>query len=191
LLVQRPVGTAHVWKTVTRLTKNSGSGQLPGVPLGDKYRYRLAAIEGTRVLARDVQGFSIFGQVPFSTLLNEYQNKVLTLAQGTFPYTRYNYGDRSPIIEVNNNNCLSVHIDFVAFEYYNHAAPGTETFTLVQESRDPVSVSVPYNSIGALEAELSPGQSWGLNSSHASPHQGSPTMSYLNGYAICKSTETF
>ena len=51
LVVQRPVGTARVFKTVVRLRGRRGSAQLPPRPLG-KYRYRLAAIRGERIVAK-------------------------------------------------------------------------------------------------------------------------------------------
>jgi YVTN family beta-propeller protein len=67
LVVQRPVGTARTWRTMLKLGTRSGSAELPGLTLG-KYRFRLAALRGHRVLAQQVAGIGVFGQVPFSTL---------------------------------------------------------------------------------------------------------------------------
>lgn len=191
LVVQKPVGTAHVWKSIMRLNSNSGSAELGGLPLGT-YRLRIADLIGRRVLAQQVGTLSVYGQVPFSTLFNDHQNKVQATPQYTFPWVVSHYdGDGPTAFQVSNNNCLSVHIGFVSRDYYNHDETGTETLTLIQESKDPVSTSVAYNAIGSLDAELVVGQSWAVNQSHVSEQQGNPTITYMNGYAICKSTEPF
>jgi hypothetical protein len=191
LVLQKPVGTARVWKTIMRLSSNRGSAELSGLALGS-YRLRIADLVGHRVLAQQVGTLSVYGQVPFSTLFNDHQNKVQTTPQYTFPWVVSHYdGDGPTAFQVSNNNCLSVHVSFVSMEYYNHSATGTETLTLVQESKEPVSTSVAYNAIGSLDAELVVGQSWAVSQSHVSEHQGSPTMTYINGYAVCKSTEPF
>jgi hypothetical protein len=191
LVLQKPVGTAHVWKSIMRLNSNSGSAEMSGLPLGT-YRLRIADLIGRRVIAQQVGTLPVYGQVPFSTLFNDHQSKVQTTPQYTFPWVVSHYdGDGPTAFQVSNNNCLSVHIGFVSMEYYNHGATGTETLTLVQESKEPVSTSVAYNAIGSLDAELVVGQSWAVSQSHLSEHQGSPTMTYINGYAICKSAEPF
>jgi hypothetical protein len=64
------------------------------------------------------------------------------------------------------------------------ATKGSGTVTIVQEARQPVSATVPFSTIGSVEAELTPGQTWAVNG----PDGDSV---HLNGYAICDSTEPF
>lgn len=188
LVIQRPVGTARTWRTIQRLGGNRGRAKLSGLPLG-KYRLRIAAIAGGRVLAQQVRSLAVFGPVPFSTLFNDHQDKSHVTPQFTFPYVLWYYGDETPLFNVDRNNCLSVHIDFVALEYKNPSAPGTAILTLVQESREAISASAAYSTLGALDAPLTPGQSWAVNASHVS--SGPSPKGYINGFAVCNSREPF
>lgn len=184
LVMQRPVGTAHTWQTIMKLPSNSGSGELPGMQLG-KYRLRLADLSGRRVLARQVVGIGVFGSVPFSTLFgNRSLNGVAATPKYSFPYVAYWDGevDDNPIFTVEHNHCQNVHIAFLP----GFLGPGTTgSITVVQESRDPVIASADRDTIGSLDAELVPGQSWAVNGETVSEHIN------LNGYAICDSTESF
>jgi len=197
LVVQRPVGTSRTWKTMQRLPSKSGAGELPGVSLG-KYRYRLAALKGRRVLAQQVAGVGVFGQVPLSTLLGDYGEGpgVYTTPSASFPYIyRSGAGDsNSPdtAFSAEHNHCLSVHVAFVPGypnlpSYYDKSTV-TGTVSVVQESRDPVSASAPYDGIGSVDSELVPGQSWSVIASYQGEFE---PLIYLNGYAICSSTEPF
>src|SRR4051794_10342241 len=40
LVIQRPFGTARTWRSIKRLSTNSGSGELLGLPMGT-YRIRI------------------------------------------------------------------------------------------------------------------------------------------------------
>jgi hypothetical protein len=187
LVIQKPEGTAYTWRTIMRLNTNSGSAELPPMPLG-KYRLRIADLSGHRVLARQVSGIGVFGQVPFSTLFqgSEQTPGVHAGPSYSFPFVASWEDGRSPAFTVQRNHCSLVHIAFVGSGY---GKPGTSIVTLVQESRDPVSASAPFDSIGSLDAEVIPGQSWAVNFSE----QELPTMylAYINGYAVCNSTEPF
>jgi hypothetical protein len=182
LVVQRPVGTAHTWQTILRLSSNSGSGELPGFPLGT-YRLRIADLVGRRVLAQQVAGIAVFGEVPFSTLFGSNNSGVHITPTTSFPYVNYYYGS-SHLFTVEHNRCSHVHIAFVGHhgEYEDPKAP--LTLTLVQESREPTTASAPPEAIGSLDAELVPGQSWGVNIA------ATPGV-YINGYAVCDSAESF
>jgi len=57
---------------------------------------------------------------------------------------------------------------------------------VVQETRDPVSASAPFNGLGSLDAQLVPGHSWSVTLSHAGGV--SPLTFYMNGSASCDST---
>jgi microcystin-dependent protein len=191
LVVQRPFGTAHVWKSIMRLRAKTGTAQLPAQTLGP-HRFRIAAFNGRRLLAQRTSTVSVFGAVPFTTLFNVNEEKALALPQNTFAYVGYHYDGDGPVtFQVKDNNCTHVHIAFAAREYYQHDSPGTETLTLVQESMDPVSFSAEFNTVSSLDADLIPGQSWAVNQSHVGKYGGNASIVYINGYAICNSTEPF
>jgi hypothetical protein len=182
LVIQRQVGTARTWKTVMRLPTDNGSASLPGLPLG-RYRLRIANLSVIRrVVAQQVVGIGVFGPVPFTTLFDTDATHAYTTPTATFPYVRsYDSVVGTPAFTVDHNHCNFVHIAFVSGSSYTTY---TSVVTLVQESRDPVSVSVPTDTIGALDATLVPGQSWSLNLDTI----GGESVYYINGYAICSST---
>ncbi|MFZ1990965.1 MAG: hypothetical protein WAW96_14480 [Alphaproteobacteria bacterium] len=184
LVIQKPEGTAHTWRTIMPLHGNSGSAELPGLALG-KYRFRLADLAGRRVLARQASGVGVFGQVPFSTLFgNRDDSGVASTPQNSFPYVAAWDGEYedNPIFKVEHNHCNYVHIGFLV----TFLGPGTTgSLTVVQESRDPVTVTAGRDTIGSLDAALVPGQSWAVNGETVSEHIN------LNGYAICDSTDSF
>jgi hypothetical protein len=202
LVIQQPVGTAHIWKTIMKLGSNSGSAELPGMPLG-KYRLRIADLAGHRVLARKVAGVGVFGQVPFLTLFKTSNYEidlrppgVYTTPSASFPYaSSFDPGaadSPNTAFTVEHNHCVAVHMDFVPSHpeldaWYN---PSTVSgaVTVVQEASGPVSASAPYDGIGTLDAALAPGQSWSVNVSYQGEFQ--PSI-YLNGYAVCDSTDSF
>jgi hypothetical protein len=180
LVVQKPEGTAHTWRTIMRLNSNSGSAELAALALG-KYRFRIADLSGRRVLAQQVSGIGVFGEVPFSTLFGSRGSiQIATFPHFTFPYVIYWGGefDDNPIFQVEHNECLSVHIAFVPSKTTNGE------IELVQESHDAIGASVADNAIGSLDAQVVPGQSWAVNG------QGLEDI-HINGYAICDSTRSF
>ncbi len=197
LAIQRPVGTAHTWKTLMKLPSNSGSAELAGMPLG-RYRLRLADLSGSRVLATQVVGVGVFGQVPLSTLLigKEIESGVYTTPSNSFPFAFRGFAGPTATPQmaftVEHNHCLSAHFAFVPGDAAQASYYKTNTvvgaITLVQESRAPVKVTAAYNAIGSLDAELVFGQSWSLNMSYEGEFE--PAM-YINGYAVCDSRATF
>jgi hypothetical protein len=185
LVIQKPEGTAHTWRTIIRLPSNRGSAQLSGLALG-KYRFRIADLAGRRVLAQQVDGVAVFGEVPFTTLLREHDEHIVATPSTSFPYIERYWGTPQPAFSVGHTNCLSVHIAFVGqIAPGHHPEPGTATVTVIQETRDPVSASFPYEVIGGLDAELVLGQSWAVNI------DAGPGYIYVNGYAVCDNAEPF
>ena len=169
-----------------KLPSDSGSAALAGMPLG-KYRFRIADLIGHRVLAQQVSGIAVFGQVPFSTLFIDGGSGTYATPTNSFPWVAEWSADAAPAFAVKDNHCLSVHIGFVPGQ---HNGPGTATLTVVQESRDPVSATVPYDAIGSVDAQLTPGQSWAVNISYETSTAANwEPETYVNGYAVCDSTE--
>jgi hypothetical protein len=188
LVIQRPFGTARVWKSIIRLPADSGSAELPGQSLGF-HRFRIAAFRGRQLLAQQTSRVEAFGEVPFTILFANEHPDVYTTPSHSFSYVRSWGGiyEKQNLFGVKNNHCSSVHIAFVPG---NHNEPGVGTLTVVQESRDPVGDSVPHDAIGSVDTELTPGQTWGVNVSVAGT-EGGPTDFYINGDAICDSREPF
>lgn len=196
LAIQHQVGTAHVWKTILKLSGRRGSTRLPAQGVG-KYQYRLAALQGRHVVARQVVTIRVFGEVPFSKLFNREEHVVAT-PQFTFSYAlssqgQYATGQTSTDFSIEHTYCTSVHIGFVGelLGEDNAGYPGGNvTVTLVQASREPVSATVPYLTMGSVDTVLTLGQSWAVNTSD-SQGRGNYThqaVTYFNGYAICDST---
>jgi hypothetical protein len=175
LVIQKPEGTAHTWRSIMKLPSSLGSASLKGMPLG-KYRFRIADLIGRQVLAYQTAGVAVFGEVSLSTLLRSAP-QTATFPTFTFPYVVWwstENGSSNPIFQVEENNCSSAHIAFVP------SKTSTGSITLVQESREAITVSAPDNAIGSLDAPLTPGQSWAVNA-------GGNEDIHLNGYAICDS----
>jgi hypothetical protein len=194
LVVQRSVGTAHVWKTALKLSKPSGTVQLPARSLGT-YRYRLVALEGESIIAKRTVTLDVFGKVLFSKYFGQ-QGGVYAAPTVSFSYSNYLYGPTTPnmteaVVSVKKSNCNSVHVEFITGS--NFPGPGAEptvgTMTVVQQTRDPVSSSAPWDTVGTVDAELVLGQSWSVLASWANGAH-LPDI-YYNGYVVCDSTKPF
>jgi hypothetical protein len=195
VVLQRQEGTAHVWRIVEGLRRGGGSATLGGLPLGH-YLTRVAVLDARgRVLAQQQRRLAVFGDVSFSTLFSGGgggQAGVYTTPTGTFPYvlSRYDGAVDYTAFTVTQNPCRSVHLTFVeGTDSVDDPSQQHGTATVVQQSADPVSTTEPGNSPGAVDAALTPGQSWALNVSQA---QNEPTSFlftwYINGSANCDST---
>jgi hypothetical protein len=206
LVVQRPFGTAHVWKSIMRLPARSGSAELPGLRLGVRW-FRIAAFRGKQLLAQEVSHVGVFGVVPFSVLLRNgnlttghLESGVYATASSSFPYIGGAYagdhGRPNTIFSVNHNRCSGVHVDFVIGESpgeeYSYPGSVYGVVSVVQQSRDPVASEAPLNGIGSVDAGLVPGQAWSLlvEENNRDGRLGAPTV-YFNGYAICDNREPF
>lgn len=191
LVVQRPMGTARTWRTISKLSSRRGTAELPPQTIG-RYRLRLAAFKGRQLLASQVVRVGVFGSVPFSVLLGDDNSGLYATPSRSFPYVDHAQipGDVNapkPVFSVKRNRCSAVHIDFVPGERPLEAevfSPNEGMVTVVQQSRDPVTTSAPYDQIGSVDAELVPGESWSMLVSY----QGGYVPSiYFNGYAVCSS----
>jgi len=196
LVIQRPVGTARVYKTVIKLPGDSGSAQLPAQPIGT-YPYRLVAFEGKRIVAKQAVTVGVFGKVPFSTYFEgEGNGGVYAAPTVSFPYIDFLYGPTQPrlteaLLSVKKNNCSAVHVEFITGTDFpgnsDEFSSTVGTVTVVQQTRDPVSGSAAFNAPGSVDAELVPGQTWSVLGSW-SGGDALPDI-YYNGYVVCDSTK--
>jgi hypothetical protein len=196
LLIQRPVGTARVYKTVVKLAGPSGSTQLPAQPIGT-YPYRLVAFEGNQIVAKQAVTVGVFGKVPFSTYFeNEGDSGVYAAPTVSFPYVAYLYGPTEPhqteaLLSVKKNDCSAVHVEFITGENFpgdaDEYSSTVGTVTIVQQTRDPVSGSAAFDAPGSVDAQLVPGQTWSVLGSWAGG-DALPDI-YYNGYVICDSAK--
>jgi hypothetical protein len=196
LVVQRQEGTRSVWRTVVRLGQGTkGSGTLPRVPIGS-YRLRIADLDRRgHVLSEQRRRVNAFGDVTFSSLFGRGGGGsgagVYNAPTTVFPYALnfYNGVVNYSAFTVAPNPCRSVHLTFIA------GPPGEGedvqithqhgTATIVQESADPVSATAVGNSVATIDAQLVPGQSWGVR---LAQDGGLLFRWYVNGSANCDRT---
>jgi len=177
LLIQRQQGTAHSWRTVAVVGRYVG--KLPALPMG---RYNVRVIELTRrshrVYGENDARLRVFGTVPLGALLagDGATPGTLALPGRTFTYIGNTVG--SMVIPAAGNDCRSVHFD-VAPSPENTESSGVLTVT--QETADPQATTIARGTIGALNASLVVGQSWGTNAE---------SVLYLNGSASCLSAKS-
>jgi len=187
LVVQRRTGTAGVWRSVRSLPREaSGSAQLPGLALGT-YRLRIIVRNAKRkVLAENARTVRVYGQVALVTLVGR-PPQVYTTPTNTFVYVLSNDVGATPasiFTSSKPNPCRSVHLDFVPGEQPTSAPTGV--VSVVQETLDPVTVSSPHDTKGALDAPLVPGRAWSINAASSGVDA---VRIHINGFASC-SAET-
>jgi hypothetical protein len=185
LVIQRPVGTARIWRTVMPLKADRGTGHLPPQALGE-YQLRIAALLGGDVIAKRVFTLPVFGVVSFADLIGSSVRNYAT-PTSSFPYVSVEGPTEQPALAVRDNRCISAHVEFVPGQ---QRGPGTGTVTLVQETRDPVAATAAYDTIGSLDAELTPGETWALNTTYftTTPANWEPDF-YVNGSAVCSTRD--
>jgi hypothetical protein len=198
LAIQRPVGTARVWRTVVRLSGSHGTANLPAYPLGN-YRLRLAVIAGPDVLAQQQRVLHVFGKVPLGTLIGDSAEKgVYATPTTAFPYVTV-FDDRidgdqgQGVIRVSHSPCRSVFLEFVPGTDPGFPLPASDyaeedgILSVVQQTRDPVSATTSFDGVNSVSASVVPGQSWSVNLSQ-SGGDGELLYFYVNGSAECDST---
>jgi hypothetical protein len=193
LVVQRQMGTGRRFRTVLRLHGRRGSASLPPLAIG-AYTLRIAAVRSRRVLASRRASVKVFAAVPFTTLFHKTA-EVYVVPTVAFPWVfqRYAPGDTStgtagPVFSVTKNPCRSVHVDFIpgSFDGGEDMTGQSGTGSVVQQSRDPIATTVPAQTVGRIDAELVPGQSWAFTGAQLSDI--SNVDWYVNGSASCYST---
>jgi hypothetical protein len=193
VVIQRQEGTGHVWRTIATLSGRRGTTSLPSLPLG-VYRVRIGEFTRKRkLLAQQQRVLRVFGFVPLSAMFGDQDAGVYTTPTATFSYAllRDDIGGDGigAFGEDSKNACRAIHIDFLPgstdsdpqdrglFSY-------TGSITLVQESLDPVTASMPFDDRGSLDATLIPGQPWSVNLSSAGPNNVALDF-FINGHAVC------
>jgi hypothetical protein len=191
LVLQRQQGTAHVWRTIKTLRRSAnGSSTVPAYPLG-RYRLRLAALKKRSVVAAQTRQLSVFGTVPFKTLFGRTE-QAYTTGGAIFRFVFGVYAVASgssrsgTLVTVDKNPCRSVHVDFIpGSDRGTEIIEGSGTASIVQESRDAVSATVPAQTVGEVDAVVTPGQAWSINVQDV----GSRVLTwYVNGSASCYAT---
>jgi hypothetical protein len=191
LLVQRPEGTGHVWRTIAVLKGSRGSGSLPALSLG-VYQFRIVNVASrNQVLAQQQHQLRVFGQVTFATLLGNPSGGVYTSATSAFPWVvmgdwfENETGRSSEAFSIPaTNTCRTVHVEFTDHIYASSVPNPTVTISVVQQSSDPVSTTVPPNIGGTVDATVVPGQPWSVVLTSTVANNGNL---YFNGYADCYS----
>ena len=110
-------------------------------------------------------------------------------ASGIFPYAYFFYGDDGydiPAASIGTDNpCRSVTLQFLpADDDADSTAGAVETAEIVQQAQDPVAQTVPYDMIGSISANLTPGQSWGIKLA-VQPQTNAVFNTFINGSAVC------
>lgn len=194
VVFQRAVGTGKVWRNVVALHGNGGSATAPALTLG-VYPVRVVAITRGRVIALSQRRLRVFGQVPLIDLFptisggTSTQESTTSTGSGTFTYLLDYYVDpglQGSPLTVNSaaNDCRAIHFNYLPdAAYYGPAGPAG--LSIVQQAADPSSSTAPYQTVGVLDAALTPGQSWALNLTETG---GVSEHLYIDGYGSCDSS---
>lgn len=189
VVVQKPEGTSHVWRTIPRLSGHSGTNALPPLQIGT-YHMRIAAIGGRRTYAESRVLLRVYGQVPFTTLFHRNSVQTVTTPNNTFDYIVQPGLEDTPPLTVSNNDCISLHIEWdthiLGYRPRQITPELQATLSLVQEAREPQSVTATYETISTLDATVE-GKSWSLEAKNS--NTAWDLAGYVNGYGVCDSTE--
>ncbi len=206
VLVERPVGTARVWKPLlSPLGGSHGSLTIPAYRSFGVYPLRIAVIRDRKVLAQRERQVRIFAQIPFSTLLEAPLTGLDATQTATFAYVLpqalpfdgpQGEASETDIISDEHSRCDAIHVEFAGEALVpDRGEPdgGRVTVTIVQETAEPVSSTAPTDRVGSVEAHVALGQSWAVNLSVSEPPNAQlPSLSvYFNGEAHCYSDARF
>src|SRR5579863_6756690 len=179
------------------MTGTSGNAGLTSPQqIGQNYAFRVAVLDGSTLLATSaVSDVNVFGRVPFSTLTapsywvnpGTYNGPTFT-----FPFEFQSGGGTTSApktvlsVATADNDCTIVHVDYVVGPLPGVSGDpnATETVSVIQQSANPVSSTTPVAQQSSVDATVIPGQSWAVNAASAVGWNV-----YLNGYAICDSTQ--
>jgi hypothetical protein len=156
------------------------------------YQYRIVNLAPhNRVLVQQQHQLRVFGQVAFATLLNNPGGGVYTSSTSAFPWvaraTWYEteIGRSGTVFSISTTNtCRAAHVEFADQMYASKVPNPTVTISVVQQSSDPVSTTVPANMGGIVDAAVVPGQPWSVVLTSNVANNGNL---YFNGHADCYS----
>ena len=196
IFLQRTFGTAHVWKSVVRLSHLAGSAEAPTAPQG-VYKYRLHVANKGRVWTSPVESAYFYGHVSLLAICNSYklQNNNMTCGTGTeqvggkdYAYAandafNVQYPNYTLSMQANSTTCRRAVITFAG-----QTNGGYDVYLqMIQSRSDPESAIASKNAIGTFRAALD-GGAWILNMSQDS---GGYVEVYMNGYFDCYSPTGF
>jgi len=200
LILQREVGTAHVWRPVERLPGTSGAINAPSVPQG-RYIYRILGVRAGRnlVSSRWELLFSYapvsFGSICSSNFVfGKYANctdGTIDVGTHVFPYQvrlggdygSASYPQYSDVMDTTApTTCRSVQLLFGGGVHSRY-------LELLQETLSPVLASSGSETLGTLRAHLD-GKPWHLLASY-SPNAGYYDDIYASGTFDCYSATGF
>lgn len=193
LVIQRAMGTAQHFRTVAKLPRAAGGqGSLPAQKRG-LHSFRIAVIgrKGKRrkvVLVSRKATARVFELLTFAQFFDrgEY-TRTLPTRSFTYVFDRSGYSDSTSVVtpvSAEENSCRAVHVDWVPTGGDSSASTGQ--LLLVQESRDAVTDTAVRDEISALDAQLAPKESWGINFGVLTPSDGMRV--YVNGTVSCYAT---
>lgn len=192
LVLQREMGTAAAFQAVATLRTRNGQVAAPAVPMG-RFAYRIRAVEGKghakQVLATSVSHILYsFGTISLAQLLGGGAAESTTIGDHTFNYVwspnidSFMYGTAgTDLIGMTSSTCREIDLQIGAVDEQGFAIDGydiTDSFTMLQATRDPQSVQIPPNTVASARFAVVPGQSWTLR-------MGGSYFAYLNGSAQC------
>ena len=197
VLVQKPVGTGHVWKALApALTGRSGTVTLPAYSSLGIYRLRIAITLHGRVLASQQVSAHVFATVPLEQLVPGPEIGVVATSSAAFPYIlRQPIGTAASggahegthaVYSSQRSDCDRIHLDFVGEpEEPQRAGAKTASATIVQQAAEPVGATVPLGQIASIETPLAIGQSWALSLAVKLVSPEIFGYVYINGTAHC------
>lgn len=194
LYLQQPVGTAHDWRDLERLTPSThGTGQTAGLPMGT-FRYRLAISEhGQTIWTGRPVSVRAYANLPLERLLPGARPGSTVIGSNTFNYVWVVSGEDiesgKPMQQfgATATACRSVHVE-VAVPSQHDLPNRSWLATVSQQTQAATTTRANENEVASLSTALIPGQSWSFGVTfEETPHEngGASPVLFINGYANC------
>lgn len=201
IVLQRAMGSGRIFRTVSVLHANTGSGALPHYALG-LYTFRIAVTgSGGRLVARSAaRTLHVYGNVPLSALCTSLTfadafffgcSTGVTQASGhVFEYVAKmamdNEGEKTTAITSPRTTCRSIALQFVG-GVESESYVKSYTVALLQTSLDAVQVTGAPGQLEELKANLDGGP-WELTTQTDHPYGAGALTLFVGGTASCYSS---